>query len=78
MQTAELKTKLINKIMLIEDDHLLMEAIRLIGMEGSDDEEVFIFSEIQSERINNALQQIENGEYLSAKDANMEIEQWLK
>ena len=78
MQTAELKSKLINKIMSINDEHLLMEAIRLISMEGSDEEEVFIFSETQSEKIEAALHQIEKGEYLIAEDANKEIQQWLK
>ncbi len=78
MQTAELKSKLINKIMSINDEHLLMEASRLISMEGSDEEEVFIFSETQSEKIEAALHQIEKGEYLIADDANKEIEQWLK
>jgi len=78
VQTAELKSKLINKIMSINDEHLLMEAIRLISMEGSDEEEVFIFSETQSEKIEAALHQIEKGEYLIAEDANKEIQQWLK
>ncbi|MEY3422148.1 MAG: hypothetical protein RIR48_2451 [Bacteroidota bacterium] len=78
MQTAELKTSLIDRINSINDDHLLMEAIRLINIEIQNDEEKFVFSESQTSKIMNAIKEIENGDYLTSNDANIEIEQWLR
>ncbi|MBK9737529.1 MAG: hypothetical protein IPO92_22275 [Saprospiraceae bacterium] len=43
MQTSELKSRLIDKIMLIDDDHLLMEATRIIDIGVSDDEQGICF-----------------------------------
>ena len=77
MQTSELKSRLIDKIMLIDDDHLLMEATRLIDIGVSDDEQIYVFTDKQSEKVVKATLQIKNGEYLSSEDANSEIEEWL-
>ncbi len=63
---------------MINDDHLLMEAIRLINIEIQNDEEKFVFSESQTSKIMNAIKEIENGDYLTSNDANIEIEQWLR
>jgi len=78
MQTAELKLMLIDKINKIDDDRLLMEAFRLIDIEIPFEEKVFEFSDSQVTKIKQAIQQIQNGEYLTSEDANMEIDQWLK
>ena len=78
MQTTELKSILIAKINKIEDSHLLMEASRLINIEIPTEEEKFVFSDVQTAKIMNALSQIENGEYLTSDEANGEIEEWLK
>lgn len=55
-----------------------MEASRLIDISIPDQEERYIFSKEQTDKIMFALEQIEKGEYLSAEEANNEIEQWLK
>ncbi|MBK9257128.1 MAG: hypothetical protein IPM42_16750 [Saprospiraceae bacterium] len=78
MQTTELKSMLIDKINKIEDNRLLMEASRLINIEIPTEEEKFVFSEVETVKIMNALTQIENGEYLTSDEANKEIEEWLK
>lgn len=78
MQTTELKSLLIDKINKIEDKNLLMEATRLINIEIPSDEEKFVFSEVQTAKIMNALHQIDKGEYLTSDAANEEIEAWLK
>jgi hypothetical protein len=78
MQISSLKSTLIGKIIQIEDEHLLMEASRLIDVSLPDQEERYIFSKEQTDKIMFALKQIENGKYLSAEEANNEIEQWLK
>jgi len=75
MQTSELRSILIAKINKIEDNHLLMEATRLIDIEIPTEEEKFVFSEVQTAKIINAITQIENGEYLTSDVANKEIEE---
>lgn len=77
MQTKELKSMLIEQINKIDDSHLLMEATRLINIEIPMEEEEFVFSDIQIAKIKNALNQIENSEYLTSDEANKEIEEWL-
>lgn len=77
MHSSELKSFLIDKINKIDDNHLLMEATRLINIELPIEEEQFVFSDMQKAKIKNALNQIDKGEYLTAEEANNVIDQWL-
>jgi len=77
MHSSELKSILIDKINKIDDNHLLMEATRLINIELPIEEEQFVFSDMQKAKIKNALNQIDKGEYLTAEEANNVIDQWL-
>ncbi len=76
MTTIELKKKLIRKINSLENSMLLEEMSRLAGIE---DEETTIYSlsEEQKESVEQAQSQYIKGEFLSNKDANKEIDEWI-
>lgn len=76
MTTTELKRKLIIKINNLENNMLLEEISRLAGVE---DEETGIYSlsEEQKEAVEQAQEQYLKGEFLSNKEANKEIDEWL-
>jgi hypothetical protein len=76
MTTQELKTKLINQIRQSENMELLEDLSILI-----DSEENPVFYELsvkQKQVIKDAVEDVEKGNYLSEKQANDEIEKWLK
>ena len=76
MSTVELKKLLIDKIEKTENEALLAEAFRLLGLE-TEDIEIHKLNEHQSEIIAEARQQIKNGQFLTNEQANKEIEEWL-
>ncbi len=76
MSTTELKQKLISKIEQTEDDSLLEEALRLLDIE-MDDLDLIELDKNQIEAIDEAKEQIKNGQYLTNQQANKEIDEWL-
>jgi 16S rRNA A1518/A1519 N6-dimethyltransferase RsmA/KsgA/DIM1 with predicted DNA glycosylase/AP lyase activity len=74
MSTTELKEKLIDKIQHTDDENILAEVNRLLGIESDD---VFIFSDAEKIKIKEARLQIKNGDFLTHDEANKEIEEWL-
>lgn len=72
MSTAELKIDLINKIKDINESHLIEEILNIIDFEL--EKGVYKLSDTQIKRIREA--KIDN--VLSEKQANSEIEKWLK
>ena len=77
MLTLDLKKQLIDKINKNENRDLLDEAIRLFDIEN-EDIDVFKLNVEQRNAIDEARQQIKNGQYLTNEKANSEIEEWLK
>ncbi len=77
MSTTEIKNKLIDKIRTTEDQHLLEEIYRLIEIESEDFEPMKLSSD-QKQAIAQGQQDIKEGKFLSDKEANDEIDQWLK
>jgi GTP-binding protein EngB required for normal cell division len=77
MSTIELRNKVIDKIRKIENEDLLNEVNRLIEIETSDIE-VYKFSNEQKVAIEEAENQIKNGEFLTDEEATKDIEEWLK
>ncbi|HET7115367.1 MAG TPA: hypothetical protein VFI29_02690 [Hanamia sp.] len=77
MSTIELRNKVIDKIRKIENEDLLNEVNRLIEIETSDIE-VYKFSSEQKAAIEEAENQIKNGEFLTDEEATKDIEEWLK
>ena len=91
MNLSELKIEIIQKIIAIDDVNLLMKISDLLvnSTEFINDlnepttvyqktEKVLILNERQQERINIALKQFENGEFLSEEEESIEMEKWFK
>ena len=56
---------------------LLEEAFRLLRLE-TEDVEVYKLSEDQKNAVNEARQQIKNGQFLTDDEANKDINEWLR
>jgi adenylate kinase family enzyme len=76
MSTVELKKLLIDKIQNIENEKLLQEAFRLLELE-TEDIELYKLNNNQNKAIEEARQQIKNGQFLADEQANKEVEEWL-
>ncbi len=77
MSTAELKSKLIQKINATSDEQLLLDVTRLFEIRLLEEESIFELSRDMRQAVNEAREQIKRGEYLSHEDANQEINKWL-
>ena len=77
MSNHELQELLIAKIRQTDDSLLLEEATRLLDI-NLDDSDVYIFSESEKADIEEARQQIKNGESFTHEEANQLINEWLK
>ena len=93
MNLSELKIALIQKINAIDDVALLMKISDLLDRyhaDASDEnlstvnesvlsyEKARVFTEDEQRKINIALQQVENGEYISDEEAQIEIQKWFE
>ena len=77
MRTEELKKRLIAKIRKTDNKTLLEGAFRLLRLE-TEDVEVYNLSEDQKSAVNEARQQIKNGQFLTDDEANKDINEWLR
>ena len=77
MNSAELQLKLdvINKITELKEIRVIREIKKLLELEL--DEDVFVLSKQQENRIAEARKEYANGEISSNEEVNKEIEQWL-
>ncbi|WP_224997028.1 hypothetical protein [Cesiribacter sp. SM1] len=73
---TRLQEILIQKISTTQDERILQEINRLL--ETGLDEEVYQLTDEQITGIEEAKEQIRNGQYLSHEDANKEVEEWLR
>ncbi|TDE43927.1 hypothetical protein E0I26_09920 [Flavobacterium rhamnosiphilum] len=94
MNTAEIKLELIAQIIATNDRILLDRIKEIINSYESNlsvsvneptstyekvaSEKIYIFNEWQQKRIDVALKQVENGEYISDEEAQIEIEKWFE
>ena len=76
MTVPELKKKIIGKINSSEDPELLEEVYRLMNIDG-EDPKVYVLSEEQRSIVEEAIQQIDNGEFLSGEESDAGVKQWL-
>ncbi|MBX2969039.1 MAG: hypothetical protein KF803_06690 [Cyclobacteriaceae bacterium] len=76
MSTVELRKRLIDKIQKTQDERILEEAFRLLELE-TEDIEIYQLNDDQKKAINEARQQIKNGQFLTEEQANKEIDEWL-
>ena len=77
MSNIELQEILIEKIRNTENTQLLEEATRLLDLE-IDNDDVYILSNSEKADIEDATQQIRNGESFTYEQANQLINEWLK
>ncbi len=77
MSSAELQLKLdvINKITELKEIRVIREIKKLLDFEL--DENAFVLSKQQENRIAEARKEYANGEISSNEEVNKEIEQWL-
>ena len=92
MSTSDLKLKLIAQIIAIDDRFLLdrieeitnsIESNSLVHeptstYEKASSEKIYVFNEWQQKRIDIALKQVENGEYLTEEEDQKEMQKWFK
>lgn len=76
MSTIELRKRLIDKIQKTDNESLLQEVFRLLEIE-TEDLEIYKLSDDQKKAVNEARQQIKNGQFLNNDQADKEIDEWL-
>jgi predicted transcriptional regulator len=77
MSTIELRKKLIERINSTEDNKLLLEASRLMEIQLSEKDIPFRLTNEMNEAVDEALEQIRTGDFLTHEQAEKEIEEWL-
>lgn len=92
MEISKIKIALIDKIIAIDDIEFLNKIQETIDgyesfsrlnepnstYEKVKHEKIRVFNEREQERIDRALKQVENGEYITDEEAQIEIEKWFK
>ncbi|MDR6967617.1 putative transcriptional regulator [Flavobacterium arsenatis] len=91
MTITELKLELIKKVIHTDDFETLMKLEEILKNKSSiitianepssvyqEKEEIRIFNDWQRARIDIALKQVENGEYITDEEAQIEIEKWFE
>jgi hypothetical protein len=87
MNIAELKLEIIAKIIATDGEALLNKIQEIINDYESNSavneplttyDRIRVFSEEEQRKINIALKQVENGEYISDEEAQIEIEKWFE
>ncbi len=76
MSTVELRKRLIDKIQHTHDQRILEEAYRLLELE-TEETDTYKLNDDQKNAIQEARQQIKNGQFLTEEQANKEIDEWL-
>lgn len=76
MTTKELSHRVIKKIKKLDDENLLHDLIRIIE-DSTDDNAIFLLSENHKKAINQAIDQIEKGDYLTNVQSKQQIDEWL-
>lgn len=76
MSIADLKTDIIHRIAGITDKTRLEEIYQLISFQSEND--IFITSDEDKQAIQEARNQIADGQFFSHEDVQNEIQEWLK
>ncbi|MFN2262344.1 MAG: hypothetical protein ABR595_09800 [Psychroflexus sp.] len=76
MKTTEIREKLIREINLSNNKNLLKEFYHYINQDNVI-QKPYVLNETQHSAIEEARNQIKNGDFLTNKQANQEIEEWL-
>lgn len=92
MDTDKLKSELIAQITATNDSTLLLKIKEIVESHKSNPsvneptstykkttpEDIYVFNEWQQKRIDIALKQIENGEYLTEEEDEKEMQKWFE
>ncbi len=78
MSTLELKEKLIAQINDTDNDDLLSEISTMLYVESKSVNGVYQMSEAERAAVEDGLNQIKNGQWVSDEEANREVEEWLR
>lgn len=73
MTTITLKNYLVSKISKIEDDSILVKIKTIIDQ----NEEIYILSDSQIQKIENSRKQIDDGNFLTQEEMDKKVEEWL-
>lgn len=76
MKTVEIKKKLIDKINLSDNKDLLEEFYNFLTLEN-EIQDTYKLNEEQKSAIQEARNQIKNGDYFTNEEANHEIDKWI-
>ena len=76
MIIEELEKKLIKQINSLEDELQLDEIYRLLGF-VKDESDIYYFTKEQKRKIEEAQERYKIGEFLTAEEANKEVDEWL-
>ena len=76
MDTSVLRLNVIDQIRNKVDDELLMDIARLIKADES--HKIIIFTDEQNEIIQNSIKEYKEGNYVTGKVAEEDIQKWLK
>ena len=76
MTTIEMKNQVIGKINQLTDNELLMDVYKLLNG-NTVDSEIYRLSDKHKVAIDTAINQINNGDFLTSEKANKEIDEWL-
>jgi hypothetical protein len=90
MENADFKIELIQKIIECDDLEILMQISEILNPEIAvlqvneptevyeKTEKLYVLNDWQKERIKIARQQIENGEFLTEEEADIEMQKWFE
>ena len=76
MSTAELKSELIKNITSTDDIIVLNKIKELLDFDDKENE-VYVFTPEQKQRIQKSIQSYENGDFMTAEEAEEDIRKWL-
>lgn len=76
MTMIEIKNQVIGKIKQLTDNELLMDVYKLLD-DSLLDSEIYRLSDNHKIAIDTAINQINNGDFLTSEQANKEINEWL-
>jgi hypothetical protein len=77
MSTLELRERLIDNIQKTEDKGIPEEILRLLKIQTKDTE-IYTLREDQLMAVNEALEQVKNGQFFTEEQANNEIDEWMR
>ena len=77
MSTAELKVRLIKEITDSDNEELLKDVFRLLEIEN-DESTPYVFTEEQITMVNETLEEVKAGKFLTEEEANKRTNEWLE